>query len=207
MRNKRFLFFLFGALVFSCFASVAVFEAIKHYTPVVRYDDPVAVVVAAKDIQPYSTISPSQLRTKEIPRSLVSRDAYTEIGQVAGKTSRTLILADDYIRLGHLTEADGTTNEVIAELSLLNDPSKRAVLLPIPKGLFLARGDRVNVIHSIKDRDSAKSNTIFENILVLDADEEQAYFVLSQSDAEVLVGSMITGQITYTLSPARGGTE
>ncbi len=204
MKNKRFLFFLIGALVFSYLASAAVYEAIKRYTPVVRYDDPVIVVVAAKDIQPYSAISPSQLQTKEIPRSLVPRDAYTEISQVAGKTPRTLILADDYIRLGHLTEADGTTNEVVAGLSLLNDPSKRAVLLPVPRGLVLAKGDRVNVIHSIKDRESAKSNTIFENILVLDANEEQAYFVLSQSDAEVLVGSMITGQITYTLSPARG---
>jgi Flp pilus assembly protein CpaB len=201
LRNKPFVIFLSLALVFSFLAANAIFFAIRTYVPAARYDDPVTVVVAGSEIRPFAPISADQLQLREIPRGLAHRDVLTDVMQVAGKSSRTLLLAGDIIRGGHLTSAAGTENETVSRLSALGDPAKRAVLLPLPKGLTLAAGDRVNVIHVSGTREAAESRTILENVLVLSAKEETAFLALRQADAERLVRAMNTGQITYTLSP------
>lgn len=203
MRNKKAIYFFILAAVFSLLSAKAIWQTIATYEPVVRYDNPIMVVTAAKEIQPYTPLSSDQFKFAEIPQSMVPKDAVTDPEELRGKATRALVLGGDIVRAGHLTEAGGSTNTVVSSLSALNDPQMRAAYAPLPKGISFTKGDRVNIIHTKSEKGSSEvtAETILNNILVLESSNESVYLSLSQKQAERLVKAMAEGQIAYTISP------
>ncbi len=197
--NKKFVIFLVLAIIMSLLSANFIVDIVKSYTPVVKYDDPIQVVIAANDITPFSVINSADLTTKEIPQSVVPQGAIGNITDIANKTSRSFLLAGDILRAGHLTEIGTTDNEITAELTTLNDPNARAVMVPVPDGFVISKGDRLNIIYT--SRETMSTQTAFTNVLVLSAKENKAYLVLNQKDAEILANMLNTGHVVYTLSP------
>lgn len=199
MINKKFVIFLTLAILMSLLAANFIVDAIKSYTPVVKYDEPIQVVIAKEDIFPFSVIKKESLAVKEIPGSVVPPGAVKDISELYNKTVRSFLLAGDIIRTGHLTEIGTTENEITAELSALNDPNARAIMVPLPEGFIVGNGDRINIIYT--SREGMVTQTAFQNVLVLKTDENMAYLVLNQRNAEQLVNMLNTGHVAYTLSP------
>ncbi len=209
MQNKKALIFLGLAIVFSFLSANYIWHTVSAYQPVVRYDNPVKVVVAAKNIDPYTPLSADQFKLKEIPQSLVPQDAVTVISSLQGKTTRGVMLSGDIIRKGHITEAGGSTNEIVSLLSTLNDPDLRVFFAPIPKEFAVTKGDRVNIIHTKSERGSNEvvTETILESIMVLESTEDNVYLSVTQQQAELLVKAMAEGKISYTISPVHSSRK
>lgn len=207
MRNKRFLIFLSLTILFGFLAARAIIEIVQSHTPMVRYDDPVPVAMAKKEIRPYSVITPDQIEIKELPASVVPGDAIDDPAEIRGKVARGFLLSGDIIRKGHLLDREATENAVVAKLSSIGRADMRAFPVPKPEGLIVHEGDRIDIISIERGRDYSTAKTAFRNILVLETNETHIYLAVQQNEAERLASILAQGQVSYLLSPTTRGGE
>lgn len=186
----------------------AVLAGVVMYT-INSFNEQVSLVVATKEIAPFTRILPEHVTVVQLPVAAKLSNSYTSTEQVIGQVSRTWILPQDQIREGHLAAGAGP-NALTNQLTGLKSPNLHAVAIPIDltSGLGgaakLQPGDRVNVIATVH----GVSTTIMQEIQVLSFIEEQQKTIgivlaVTQEQAEHVATTLSNGTITLTLNPYR----
>jgi Flp pilus assembly protein CpaB len=195
LRNRKFIIFLVLTLVFAAVSAVQIAKAVRSYTPVVRFEETVQVVIVTEDTPPYTPIE--KVKKIEYPQSLVPVDAITDPEEVIGKTAQTLLLADTIVRKGHLTDT-AIENIPVALLTALDDPEMRGIPISIPAGFSSVKpNDLINIVQV----SPGKAETIYENIPVLHVDEKAGYMLLPLSREKIEVLLALGDSIRWYYSP------
>lgn len=122
---------------------------VLSYTTVSSYVRSGPVVVAAKDLEPYSKIAPGDVSIVQLPVKAVPRNSYRNLGDVLGAYTRSRVVEGQVIMAGHV--ASGKDE---AGLSYDLPSDKRAMFLPVPApralGGLLKKGEKVDVLFALK---------------------------------------------------------
>lgn len=148
---RRGLLFLIGATVSGILAAVLAVRTVNSF------NETDTVVVAVRDIQPYTAIKPDDVKLAPVPRVMVLpetiRDPVRDLKKAVGRYTKDMILAGDIVRQSRLASVEG--DRILgARLTQLNDPKLRAFALPFDPasavGGKIRPGDKVDVIASVK---------------------------------------------------------
>jgi pilus assembly protein CpaB len=189
------------------------------------FNEQAQVVVATKEIQPFTEITADQVKVASIPARAKSSDTFVNIKDVVGKVSRTHILPNEQIRPGHLVDGVTDRSLLATQLSQFKDPKIRAFAIPIDHltGLGgadkLQPGDRVDIIGNLKlnlgQQEVAVTKTILRNIQILgfiknpDSEKQTAGVILAvtPAQAEDLSFAMANGTLRLSLNPYETDAE
>jgi pilus assembly protein CpaB len=164
-----------------------------------------AVLVAAREIAPFTPLTADLFTVKHLPQSAVPADAVTNMDDLADRYARTLLLADTVIRQGHLAESTGTQGSLAAKLTEAGQPGMRALAIAVDNatavGGTLRAGDKVDIIAAVRlDRTDAPATTISKVIA-------RAVSVLERAEGEgsgkSTVVVMVTGQMAEAIAFAQ----
>ena len=171
--NARQVLILAGAAAVMMFAAIYIFltNFVEKEVPVsipVPVEQPrvTTVVVAKSDIAPRTVIRENMVQFKEIPQDSVPAGAVTSIADAVDCPARITILAGDII-----TQRKLYKDESQAGFVGLIPPDCRAVAINVNDvtGVagFAKPGDHVDLMLVEKGDDSATTNIILQNILLL----------------------------------------
>lgn len=183
------------------------------------------VVVAAKEIEPFTEITADKVKTVNIPARAKLSDTYVNLKDVVGKVTRTYILPNEQVRPGHLVDGVTDRSLLTTRLSEFKDPKMRAFAIPVDNltGLGgaerLQPGDRVDIIGDLKlslgQDEVAVTKTILRNIRILgfisspDSEKQTAGIILAVTpiQAEDLSFAMANGKLRLSLNPYETDAE
>ncbi|MGI5818069.1 MAG: Flp pilus assembly protein CpaB [Armatimonadota bacterium] len=131
----------------------------------------VSVLVATRDISPFSTITSDMLETREMDARAVPAGALNEPQQAIAKVSQRAIVAGQTI-----TSADVGPRTAQQGLTFVIPQGMRAVTVALDPisgvGGFVFPGDRVDVLSTFQQGDVAVTKTILQNVEVLAMNEQ-----------------------------------
>lgn len=146
-RRNRSLLWLAAGTVLAAAAGLLAAYAVEEAAETER------VLVAARDIEPFTAISPQWLRVEERPRAGLPDDVLREPAAAAGRFSRALLLEGTPVRRRHLVE-NGDRSALAARLTALNRPDLRQMAIPYTAdtgvGGRIERNDRVDIQVTLK---------------------------------------------------------
>ncbi|HEY4115633.1 MAG TPA: Flp pilus assembly protein CpaB [Rhizomicrobium sp.] len=181
-----------------------------------------AVLVASKNIQPGTPVTPDMVRWQDWPKSSVDSTFLTEQGNpapdqiVKGTVARAPILTGEPLTNTKIVHSD-SAGFMAADLS----PGMRAVSIPISTesgaGGFILPNDRVDVIVTIQISDNPKlylARTLLHDVRVLAVDQtatqdkdqktvlaKTATLELSPQQSEQVAAATAAGTIQLALRP------
>jgi len=204
-----------GALIFlvlSVFFAVLAGIVFVNYTS--EFNESVSVPVAAVDIGPYQKITATMIKTVEIPRISLPKDALTKVDDIVGRWTNATILAGETIRSARLASVSGQDSVLAAKLTSLGKPDLRAFALPwepeTAVGGEIVPGDRVDIIASVR-MESQKGTIGFgkivgRNVLVLDVvkpsqGKPSLIVALTPQEIEDIAFALTSGTVRFALNP------
>lgn len=138
--SGRFSVLLVVGIVVAILAAWLVYVAVRAAAPTQ------AVLVAARDIAPFSRVTPADFTMEMRPRSAVPRDALLDREAVSGLVTRGAMLKGDIIRSGHLGAQSGSA----LTASLAHTPERRIISLTAEAleglGSQVAVGDYLDIL-------------------------------------------------------------
>lgn len=157
-----------------------------------------SVIVANREIQPYTAITAEMLTVKQLPASAVSADAVTDPAALVGRYTRSLVLPDAVMRTGYLATAAGNSGSVAAKLSEINTPGARAMAIAVDNttavGGTLQVGDKVDVIAAVKVERSGAPTTTVSKIIA------KAVPVLYTTPADTAAKATVVVQVSPSMA-------
>jgi len=174
------------------------------------------VLVATREIQPFTPLTPEMFKSETMPKSAVPKDAVTETAHMNGRFARTLILEGTSLRSGHLAASSGRTGSLAAKLTETGLPGTRALAIPVDHatgvGGTIEPGDRVDIIAAVRvDRQNAPSTQmsiiIARSVPVLhrvdgeSPDRSTVVVQVSSAQAEEITYALIAGKIYLATTP------
>lgn len=167
---------------------VGLIMAVGAWAAFLRFGPPpqptAEIPVAARDIQAFETITPSDLDWKTIPADAVDPAWITSPDEVLGKAARTLLLSGEPIHAGKLMRAE----EVLGG---------RYRMVAIPTDLISAAGghvqpdDRVDLYH-VPAGAAAPVTLLQSNVKVLD--------IRTMSNKPYRIGGTTSGGVTVSIA-------
>ena len=174
----------------------------------------VPVVIAAQDIPLNTTVTKEMLTMKDIPQSYAHPQAYNNVGQAVGKTSKVQILKDEQILPNIVASKDKAGSRFSYNIS----DKQRAITLGVSEvtgvGGYPVVGDRVDVLLTRETAGTLYTGTLFQykeilavgSMTVPTEDGKQKVvptFTLSLSpvEAQQITLAENTGKIKFTLRP------
>lgn len=137
---------LVGAVLCALLAAWANWEVLR------RGGETQQVLVAVKEIQPFTPIPADAVALKAVPKGSAPPDALTSPEALQQQFSRTLLVPDDVIRAPHLVAAAGSN--LAARLSADKSYGKRAMALQVNAATGVAgtlrEGDPVDILVAIQ---------------------------------------------------------
>ena len=125
-------------------------ELLAYYEQ--HYQDPIDVVVAARDVAEDVSLSPGHLRMAKIPESFVQPYATLNPGSVLGMVTRVPIAEGEQIMQNKLRRPEDIRSG--ATLSTLTPEGKRAITIQVDTltgvGGFVRPGDLVDILWTLK---------------------------------------------------------
>jgi pilus assembly protein CpaB len=116
--------------------------------------DTAVVLVANREIAPFTPLSPDQVTPEHWPARAVPADALTDATALADRYARGLILEGTVLRASHLASVHGTTGSLAAQLTETGQPDTRALAIPVDNatgvGGTVQPGDRVDIIAAVQ---------------------------------------------------------
>jgi pilus assembly protein CpaB len=199
-------------LVLTVFFAVLAGIVFVNYTT--DFNESVTVPLAAIDIAPYQQITSTMIKTAEIPRLSLPKDALTKVDDILGRYTNATILAGETIRNARLASVSGQDSVLAAKLTALGKPDLRAFALPWESdtavGGELVPGDRVDIIASVR-MESQKGTVGFgkivgRNVLVLDLvkptqGKASLIVALTPKEIEDIAFALTSGTIRFALNP------
>lgn len=207
-RNSGALFLVLAVAL----ALAAAFSAVK----VVRsFNETAEVVVAARDIAPYTAIVKDDVKVVDYPTAAVPPDAIRDVKEAVGKFLKSEVLVGEPLRTARLAETQADKSLMSARLSELGRPDLRAFALPwdpqAAVGGDIVDGDRVDVAASVKIDSGTGSigvgKIVARNVLVLKvvkpsgSDKGSLVVALTPSQIEDIAFALTSGQLRYALNP------
>lgn len=173
MRRLPPWFWLILALVFGTTATVMALGWLKGQSQQQARQQPAIklrpVVVAAKDIEAASALSPEQVVIRHWPHESCPPGSFTRPEEVAGRVAASQFKAGEPI-----LEVKLAPQGAMAGLTALLGPEKRAMTVKVDEASgvagFLAPGNRVDVVATIDKGDFSKdpvSKVVLQNLKVL----------------------------------------
>ncbi len=199
-------------LVLSVFFAVLAGVVFMNYSS--SFNESVTVPVAAVTIEPYQKITSDMIKTAEVPKISLPKDAITKTADILGKYTKESILAGEAVREARLARAQGQNSILAAKLTALGKTDVRAFALPCDAesgvGGELMSGDRVDIIASV--RMEAQGGTvgfgkiIGRNILILDVvkpaqGKPSLIVALTPQEIEDIAFALTSGTIRFALNP------
>lgn len=154
----------------------------------------VRVLVANREIAPFTPLSPALFTVESWPAQAVPADALADELALNGRYARALILEGTVIRSGHLAAASGATGSLAAKLTETGLPGTRALAIPTDNstgvGGTVQPGDRVDIIAAVKvEREKAPALT-FAKVIA------RAVPVLHRTEGEDVGRATVVVQVT-----------
>ncbi|MFZ5816703.1 MAG: Flp pilus assembly protein CpaB [Bacillota bacterium] len=152
------------------------------------------VLVANREIPPFTPLSPTMFTAERWPAPAVPADALQTPAALQGRYSRALILQGSAVRQGHLAGTAGAGGSLAARLTETGDPNSRALAIPVDNttgvGGTVQPGDRVDIIAAVQvEREKAPAVT-FSKIIA------RAVPVLHRTEGEDSAGATVVLQVT-----------
>ena len=141
-----------------------------------NYPEPVAVVVASKDVRPGETLGPSDLTSAQVPPAFIQPYATQNPNDLVGLITLAPIAQNEQIMLNKLRRPDQVP--LGSTLSGLTPKGKRAVTIDVDplSGLFLRPGDTVDILWSLRlpvgGSDQPVTLTLFQDVPILAVGQE-----------------------------------
>lgn len=164
---------MFGAIYFAISSLMNQSVEIVEPTPESKKIELVAVVVAKNNIQPNTRIQESMLQMQEMPEDIVPKDAIKSFDEVKNVQVHVPIFAGDILTVQKVTaegKDDGFTSSI--------PPNCRAVSINVNDvtGVagFAKPGDRVDLLLVEKDKYSATTELILQNVPLLSINQNTA---------------------------------
>ncbi len=211
LRNSRkgsvlFLVIAVGLALAAAVAAVGVVRSFSETAP---------VVVAVKDIPPYTMVKKDDLKVANVPRVSIPKDAVFKVQEVEGRYFRAPVLANEVVRKGRIADVRGDRGLMSARLTELGRKDLRAFALPYDSvsavGGEIRDGDRVDIVASVKidagGQQVGVGKIVARNVLVLKAtkgggEEKGALIVaLTPSQIEDIAFALTSGQLRFALNP------
>lgn len=152
------------------------------------------VMVANREIAPFTPLSPSLFRRERWPARAVPADALTDLSALTGRYARALILEGTAIRAGHLATASGGTGSLAARLTETGQPNTRALAIPVDNqtgvGGTVQTGDRVDIIAAVHVEREKGPAVTFAKIIA------RAVPVLHRTEGEDSAQATVVVQVT-----------
>lgn len=127
------------------------------------------VVVMARQVEPYSILTESDLRVEHKPKGSAGPGALHDPAQAAGMYVKGAMFPGDILRETHLAEVQG--GHLATRLAAEGSPSARAMAITVEADTGVAHtlrpGDRVDILASVSMDAETYSKIIAQNILVL----------------------------------------
>lgn len=178
----------------------------KRQELLTNYQDPVEVVVAAKDIPEGATIESSLLTTAQVPEKFVQPYSVKTPQELMGKITVAPIAAHEQVLTNKLRKADATPAG--ATLSTVTPKGTRAVTIAVDiitgVGGFVRPGDKVDILWTVKEGDQVATFTLFQEVPVLAVGAEMTGRPAPAGKAEGQTAQMASQQgytVTLALAP------
>ncbi len=182
-----------------------------------------AVLVATRDVEAFTPLTPSLFKVEHLPSGAVPPDAVTDVASLNGRYARTLLLEGTVVRQGHLATSTGSKGSLAAKLTEAGQPGMRALAIAVDSatsvGGTVQAGDKVDIIAAVRlDRTGAPATTISKVIAravpVLERTEGEGtgkgtvVVMLTASVAEAVAFAQLNGTVYLATNPYRTeGTE
>ncbi|MBT9258137.1 MAG: Flp pilus assembly protein CpaB [Clostridiales bacterium] len=175
------------------------------------------VVVAAKDLSPYTVLTSSDVRVSQWPVKAAPQGRYAKPEDVIGKTLLGPLAQGQAIMPANLGEAGSQKISPLATaLTELNEPRMRALTLAFSSADAVAGqirpGDRVDIVATVPFENRPVTKTILEQVLVLRTSGGEGGFLdtggniqitlaVPATAAEYLVFAQQQGRLVLLLNP------
>ncbi len=134
-----------------------------------NYQEPIQVVVAAKDIPERTAIEPSMLKMASVPQKFVQPYSIRAPGEVAGMVTVAPIAESEQVMTNKVRRQEAVPLD--ATLSSVTPTGTRAVTIAVDSltgvGGFVRPGDKVDILWTLKLGDQSSTLTLFQDIPVL----------------------------------------
>jgi pilus assembly protein CpaB len=204
-----------GMATLILFAVFSRLEARVQNTNLVRQQELVDVVVAARNLEPGSTLREDMLVLKKLPRSFVLDTMVNDASTIFGRVPRERVLAGEPVRRERLADPKAGVG-----MNALIPKGQRALQVELAGAQavagFITPGDYVDLLYTGEDRAKGGKHTrvILQSKLVLAVDEHLAVedegslkrrvapsvtLALSPPETQVVAHARATGTVTLTL--------
>lgn len=140
--------FLLAAVCFALGAAYMTVQTIRGFNEVAP------VVVAARDIPPYTQVTRDDVKVADVPTAAIPSDAITKLDAIVGKYLKSPVYKGDVIRAARIATVTGPDSLMSAKVTELGRPDLRAFALPYTAengvGGEIKAGDRVDIVASVK---------------------------------------------------------
>ena len=176
----------------------------ERQTLMANYQQPIEVVVAAKDIPEGAMIDASLLTTAQVPERFVQPYSVRTPQELVGKIAVAPIAAHEQILTNKLRKADAVPAG--ATLSTMTPKGTRAVTIAVDiitgVGGFVRPGDKVDILWTVKEGDQIATFTLFQEVPVLAVGTEMAGRPAPSGKGEGQASQMAQQGYTVTLALA-----
>ena len=205
-----------GGILFLLLAVVFALAAAAGSVMLVRqFNETKVVVVAVKDVPPYTRVTKEDVKEVEFPAAAVPEDAVRRVRDVEGKYFKAAVLAGEPVRKARLADVLLDRGLMSAKVSALNEPGIRAFALPYDAqagvGGTVREGDRIDIVASVKIDSPSGSvgvgKIIARNVLVLqvgkagEGDKGTVVVALTPQQIEDIAFALTSGQVRFALNP------
>ncbi|MHB8927084.1 MAG: Flp pilus assembly protein CpaB [Bacillota bacterium] len=204
-----------GALFLVLAVTLALAAALVATKVIRSFNETTQVVIAARDIAPYTAVVKDDVKVVDYPSAAVPPDAVRNAKDIVGKFLKSQVLVGEPLRMARLADTQTDKSLMSARVSELGRPDVRAFALPwdpqAAVGGDVLNGDRVDVVASVKIDSGTGSigvgKIVARNVLVLKvfkpsgSDKGSLVVALTPSQIEDIAFTLTSGQLRYALNP------
>ena len=169
-----------------------------------NYQQPVEVIVAAKDIPEGTTIEKALLTTAEVPEKFVQPYSVRTPQELLGKVTAAPIAVHEQVLTNKLRKPDAAHTG--ATLSTVTPKGTRAVTIAVDiitgVGGFVRPGDKVDILWTVKEGDQIATFTLFQEVPVLAVGADMTGRPAPPTGREAQAAPSAAQQYTVTLALA-----
>lgn len=206
---RKGIWFLVGSVAAGLLAAMVAVRTVR------AFNETQPVLVATRDLQPYTELTREVVKVAELPKVSIPADAIRDPALLEGKFLKDLVLAGEVIREARLATTRGQ-QILAAKLTELKDPRLRAFALPYDAasavGGKVRPGDRVDIIASVKiDAGSGYSvgvgKVVGQAVPVLEVNEQGGsaggtiVLALQPEEIEDIAFALTSGKLRFALNP------
>jgi len=204
-----------GALFLVLAVALALAAAFSAVRVIRSFNETTQVVVAARDIAPYTAVVKDDIKVVDYPSAAVPPDAVRDPKAIVGKFLKSPVLVGEPVRMARIADTQADKSLMSARVSELGRADVRAFALPwdpqAAVGGDITEGDRVDVVASVKIDSGTGSigvgKIVARNVLVLKVfkpsgnDKGSLVVALTPPQIEDIAFALTSGQLRYALNP------